>query len=139
MSKCAFAQRKVDYFRHVISGQGLATDPLKIAAIQHWPTPTNVKQLRSFLGSAGYYRKFIKNFGVICKPMTKLLKKKVVFVWSNTHEHAFTVLKTALVQAPVLALPDYTKQFQLETYASEGGVGVVLMQECHPLAFIIKD
>jgi hypothetical protein len=80
MSKCAFAQRKVDYFRHVISGQGLATDPLKIAAIQHWPTPTNVEQLRSFLGLAGYYRKFIKNFGVICKPMTELLKKKVVFV-----------------------------------------------------------
>jgi hypothetical protein len=77
LSECSFAQREVDYLGHVISEQGLSTDPRKIAAIENWPSPTNVKQLRSFLGLAGYYKKFVRNFGVICKSLTELLKKHV--------------------------------------------------------------
>jgi hypothetical protein len=100
--------------------------------------PANVKQLGSFLGLAGYYHKFVKNFGIIAKPLTELLKKHTFFIWTNTHGQAFDTLKVALVSAPVLALPNFSKKFQLETDASDQGVGVVLIQEGHPLAFIRK-
>jgi hypothetical protein len=111
---------------------------MKIAAIEQWPTPQNIKELRSFLGLAGYYRKFVKHFGLISKPLTELLKKNSIFAWTSIHEEAFSVLKQSLVQAPVLALPDFNKQFQIEIDASDGGVGVVLMQNGHPLSFISK-
>jgi hypothetical protein len=80
-SKCSFAQRQIDDLGHVISAQGVATDPQKIAAIEHWPIPETVKHLRSFLVLAAYYRKFVKNFGIICRPLTELVKKHVVFIW----------------------------------------------------------
>jgi hypothetical protein len=123
---------------HVISAQGVATDPLMIAAIQHWPSLENAKMLRSFLGLASYYRKFVRHFGILCKPLTELLKKYALFQWTDIHEQTFLALKHALVEAPVLALPDFSKQFQLETDASELRVGAVLMQQGHPLAFISK-
>jgi hypothetical protein len=100
--------------------------------------PVNVKQLRSFLGLAGYYHKFVKNFGIIAKPLTELLKKHTFFIWTNTHGQTFDTLKVALVSTPVLALPNFSKKFQLETDASDQGVRAVLMQEGHPLAFISK-
>jgi hypothetical protein len=112
-SKCSFAQRRINYLGHVISAEGVATETLKIAVIKDWPTPENAKQLKSFLGLAGYYRKFVQHFGIICKPLTELLKKHVMFHWSDSHDKAFCTLKQVLVQAPVLALPDFSKQFQL--------------------------
>jgi hypothetical protein len=137
-SKCSFAQRQIDYLGHVISEQGVATDPRKFAAIEEWPTPTTVKELRSFLGLDGYYQKFVKNFGIICRPLTDLLKKHAMFIWTQDHQHAFHALKLVLSQALVLALPDFFKQFQVEIDASELGVEAVLMQQGHPLAFISK-
>jgi hypothetical protein len=114
---------------HVISEQGVSTYPMKITAIANWPSPKKAKQLRSFLGLATYYRKFVRNFGVICKSLSELLKKKnVYFTWIATHEEAFQAIKQALIAAHVLGLPDYIKKFQLGTYASVCGVGAVLMQ-----------
>uniref|UniRef100_A0A0A8ZHA2 Reverse transcriptase domain-containing protein n=1 Tax=Arundo donax TaxID=35708 RepID=A0A0A8ZHA2_ARUDO len=138
LSKRSFAQRSIAYLGHVISAQGVGTDPNKISAIVNWPTPTNVKELRSFLGLAGYYRKFVRHFAIISKPLTNLLKKHCLFVWTADHEDAFQTLKSALCQAPVLALPDFSKQFCIETDASDIEVGAILLQDGHPLAYISK-
>jgi hypothetical protein len=107
LSKCTFAQREIHYLGHVISEKGVATDPMKIEAIVQWPTPQNVKELQSFLGLAGYYRKFVRYFGVIAKPLTDLLKKGTVFVWTAVHDKSFAALQSALCNSPVLALPDF--------------------------------
>lgn len=137
-SKCTFAQQKLKYLEHVISDRGVATDPSKVAIVQNWPTPTTVKELRGFLGLAGYYRRFVRNFGMISKPLTNLLKKGQLFVWTPITEQAFQALKQALLSSPVLALPDFNKTFVVETDASEKGIGVVLQQEGHPIAYISK-
>jgi hypothetical protein len=137
-SKCSFAKNSIDYLGHVISASGVSTNPSKIQAIYQWPIPKNIKQLRSFLGLAGYYHKFVRNFGVISKPLTELLKKDTLFSWTSQHDAAFTALQLALVSAPVLALPNFAKPFQLETNASDTSIGVVLLQDKHPLAFVSK-
>uniref|UniRef100_A0A0A9G9I5 Reverse transcriptase domain-containing protein n=1 Tax=Arundo donax TaxID=35708 RepID=A0A0A9G9I5_ARUDO len=82
-SKCSFAQRRLAYLGHVISEHGVATDPEKVSAVRDWPSPTNAKELRSFLGLAGYYRKFVRHFGIISSPLTELLKKNTLFIWTS--------------------------------------------------------
>lgn len=89
MSKCTFASLQIAYLGHIISKQGVGTDPSKVTAVANWPTPRNAKELRSFLSLAGYYRKFVRNFGIISKSLTQLLKKQVVFVWTEDHEVHF--------------------------------------------------
>lgn len=138
LSKCAFAQSQISYLGHIISGVGVATDPSKVQDILNWPIPTNLKKLRGFLGIAGYYRKFVKGFGVISKPLTNLLKKGVPYQWTADTEQAFQQLKQSLITAPVLALPDFHKQFVVETDASDVGIGAVLSQASHPIAFVSK-
>lgn len=100
--------------------------------------PTTLKELRGFLGLSGYYRKFIKHYAIISQPLTALLKKGALFVWTDATEVAFQTLKTALMTAPVLALPDYSAQFVIETDACDVGIGAVLSQRGHPLAFVSR-
>jgi hypothetical protein len=116
----------------------VATEEDKIKAVRDWITPTNVKQLRGFLGLAGYYRKCVHHFGIICRPLTALLKKGALFIWTSECVQAFEALKQALVSAPVLALPDFAKTFVIETDACDNGIGAVLQQDGHPLAFLSR-
>ena len=112
-------------------------DMSKVECIQTWPIPRNVKELRGFLGLTGYYKHFIKGYGTISKPLTNLLKKDA-YDWNAESYKAFNCLKQAIISAPVLRLPNFGIPFVVETDASEQGMGVVLLQEGHPIAFISK-
>lgn len=122
----------------MVSAHGVSTDPAKIEAVSSWPILKDIKELRSFLGLVGYYRKFVQHFAIIARPLTDLLKKGALFVWTSAHTTAFEALKQALVTTPVLALPNFSCPFQLQTDANDSGVGAVLLQDGHPLAFVSK-
>lgn len=111
LSKCAFAQTSISYLGHIISAQGIATNLAKLKDIQQWSAPTKTKELCSFLGLANFYRKSVRHYGIISIPLTKLLKKNSLFLWTVQHQRAFDLLKQALISAPVLALPDFPSPF----------------------------
>nr|GEV00916.1 hypothetical protein [Tanacetum cinerariifolium] len=115
-SKCMFGSTTVEYLGHVITGVRVATDDTKIEAMKHWPIPSNLKQLRGFLGLTGYYRRFIKGYALISQPLNRLLKKNAFF-WTKEAQSAFVHLKEAMVNAHVLKLLDFNKPFIVETYA----------------------
>lgn len=134
-SKCYFAVPKVEYLGHYICSDGISTDPTKITTVRNWPLPQSLKQHRGFLGLAGYYQRFVKGFGAIARPLTNMLKRDN-FCWTDDAKLAFQQLKDLLLQAPVLRLPDFNKTFVVEVDASGVGLGAILMQEHHPIAFI---
>lgn len=133
-SKCSFAAQSVSYLGHAISETGVAMDTDKIKAVADWPQPCSARGLMGFLGLAGYYRRFIKNFGSIAFPLTQLLRKDN-FHWDDKATSAFTQIKSALTAAPVLQLPDFEQSFVVECDASGSGFGAVLHQGQGPLAF----
>jgi hypothetical protein len=136
-SKCAFGQPSVAYLGHVISAKGVAMDALKVQVVLDWPVPKSARAVRGFLGLAGYYRRFIKNFGTIAAPLTALLEKEG-FWWNDGAARAFQDLQQALTSAPVLQLPDFAKDFIVECDASGSGFGAVLHQGAGPVAFYSK-
>ncbi|KAH0781471.1 hypothetical protein KY290_001069 [Solanum tuberosum] len=117
---------------------GVAMDSEKIYAVLEWPVPKNVKKLHGFLGLTGYYRHFVKNYGIIARPLTKLTKKDA-FTWHAKVEQVFQNLKRILTSVPVLRLPDFTQQLTVECDASSDGVGAILLQHCHPVAYFSKE
>jgi hypothetical protein len=128
-SKCAFWLEEIQFLGHILSAQGIAVDPSKVKDILEWKSPTSVHLVRSFLGLAGSYRRFIPNFSKILKPITQLPKNDVKFEWSPKCNEVFEQLKILLTTAPVLAQPDIEKPFDVNCDASGIGLGCVLMQE----------
>lgn len=122
-----FGQRQIDYYGHVVSGNDVQPDPSKIQAISDWPTPRSPKDLRAFLGLTWFYRKFFKGYTAIAAPLTRLLCKDA-FQWVPKSQVAFDKLKGAMTYAPMLALPNFTLPFTLETNVSGIAMGVVLYQ-----------
>ncbi|CAM8978888.1 unnamed protein product [Rhodiola kirilowii] len=137
-SKCEMAQRRIHYMGHIIREGGMEVDPDKIQAVQQWKLPTTLKALRGFLGLTGYYRRFVRHYALLAAPLTQLLRKDA-FVWSTEATTAFKALKVALTSTPVLALPNFTIPFHVETDASGVGMGAVLAQAGHPLAFFSRQ
>ncbi|KAH8280810.1 hypothetical protein KR044_007779, partial [Drosophila immigrans] len=127
--KCAFFQRRIHYLGHVISEEGIHTDPGKVAAVRDLPPPTSLKELRQCIGMASWYRRFVPNFATVVQPMSQLLKKGRKWVWALEQQVAFDQLKVLLTTAPVLACPDFHAKFVLQTDASNVGIGAVLTQE----------
>jgi hypothetical protein len=114
-------------------------DPEKVKAVSEWKQPTSASEIRSFLGLAGYYRRFIEGFSKIVRPMTELLRKDTKFVWSEACERSFQELKRRLTSAPVLVLPDNQKSFVVYCDASRQGLGCVLMQEGRVVAYASRQ
>ena len=130
--KCAFFQTETSYLGHIIGRDGVRTDPSKVDQVRDWPRPTNVKQLRAFLGFAGYYRKFIKHFSQVAFPLLEELKgsprPSTPVTWNDEKEHAFQELKTRCTEAPVLAYANFEQPFEVHTDASGRGLGATLNQ-----------
>ena len=126
--KCRFCTEQLKYLGHVIDKEGIRTDPEKTSAIVDWPAPRTVRQIRQFLGLASWYRRFIHNFATIAAPLTALTRKNARWKWGDPEQTAFDQLKRTLTTAPVLACPDFGRQFVLQTDASATGLGAVLTQ-----------
>ncbi len=129
---------RVPFLGHYVSCDGVEVDPMKTTAVQNWPTPGSVKDVRAFLGLASYYRRYIPNFASVATPLTGLTKKDAKLIWDDDCEQAFQALKKALVQPPVLAYPTRDGHFVLSTDASDTGMGAVLEQEQEEGGRVVK-
>ncbi|KAL4279969.1 hypothetical protein GQ457_03G015220 [Hibiscus cannabinus] len=138
-SKCEFWLSEVAFLGHVISAKGIMVDPKKVQTILDWRPPRNVGEVRSFLGLAGYYRRFVKGFSAIALTLTKLLRKEQPFEWSKEHQRSFDQLKQALTHAPVLVQPESGKEFIVYNDASHIGLGCVLMQVDNVVAYASRQ
>lgn len=126
--KCKLFADKVKYLGHVVSSAGVETDDAKLLAVKEWPTPRHKKDVRAFLGTCGYYRKFIHHYAEVSRPLSQLSSKHAKFHWTPECQKAFDELKEKLTTAPILAYPDHALQFILDTDASQVGTGAVLSQ-----------
>jgi hypothetical protein len=138
-SKCEFWIGEVPFLGHIISNGGILVDPAKVKEIMEWRVPTIVTEIRSFLGLAGYYRRFIEGFSKIAKPMTSLLEKGKEFKWDEKCQDSFDQLKKRLMSPPVLVMLDLQKGFDIYCDACGQGLGCVLMQEGHVIAYASRQ
>jgi hypothetical protein len=139
LSKCNFWLKEVSFLGHIISEGGISVDPSKVKGVLSWNTLQNVSDIQSFLGLAGYYRRFIEGFSKIAKPMTELLEKGKTFEWMPRREASFEELKKRLTTAPVLTMPDMEKPFPIYCDASGQGLRCVLMQDGHVVAYASRQ
>ncbi|GJX74275.1 putative reverse transcriptase domain-containing protein [Tanacetum coccineum] len=133
--KCEFWLGQVAFLGHIVSVDGITMDPAKVEAITKWPRPMTVTEVRSFLGLAGYYRRFVEGFSHFALPLTKLMRKGEKFVWDEEREKCFEEMKNRLVSAPILTLPSGTGGYQIYSNASKKGLGCVLMQHGKVIAY----
>ncbi|KAD0254408.1 hypothetical protein E3N88_44556 [Mikania micrantha] len=138
-SKCEFWLKEVHFLGHVINRDGIHVDPAKIEAIKNWTTPSTPTEIRSFLGLAGYYRRFIANFSKIALPLTTLTQKSQAFIWGQKQEDAFQLLKQKLCNSPILSLPEGSDDFIVYCDASNLGLGCVLMQRDKVIAYASRQ
>jgi hypothetical protein len=134
--KCELFRTEVSFLGHCVSGDGISMEADKIKSVLEWPVPTDVEQIQKFLGLAGYYRKFVKNFSSICTPISELLSKHIQFKWTERQQKAFETLKQAMTSAPILALPDPSIPYTIKTDASSFAIGAELSQGGKPIAFL---
>jgi hypothetical protein len=134
-NKCEFWIGEVPFLGHIISNGGISVDPAKVKEIMEWSIPITVMKVRSFLGLAEYYWRFIEGFSKIAKPMTSLLEKGRKFKWNEKCQDSFDQLKKRLMSPPVLIMPDLQKGFDIYCDACGQGLGYVLMQEGHVIAY----
>jgi hypothetical protein len=135
LSKCSFYQRKIHYLGHIIPEKWIAMDPKKIKSIEGWPTPRNVSEVRSFMGLAGYYKRFIEGFSNIAHPITSFQNKGVKFEWTPYCERSFQHLKYFLTSAPILRIFYPNEDFIVSTDACKEGLGGVLSQNGHVVLY----
>lgn len=138
LSKCEFATGQIAYLGHIVSKDRVCVDPGKVEAINKWPVPSNIKNLRGFRGLTGYYCKYVFGYAQLARPLTQLLRKDA-FIWTDEALTAFNALKQALSTTPTLALPNFHEQFEVRTDASGHGVGAVLSQKGQPIAYFSKQ
>nr|KYP50735.1 Retrovirus-related Pol polyprotein from transposon 17.6 [Cajanus cajan] len=139
LSKCEFWLSEVRFLGHVISAEGIAVDPAKVEAVIQWERPMTATEIRSFLGLAGYYRRFIEGFSRIVMPLTQLTRKDQPFVWTDACEQSFQELKRRLTTSPVLVLPNTGEHFDVFCDASHQGLGCVLMQGGRVVAYASRQ
>ena len=138
-SKCEFWLPQVAFLGHIVGKDGILVDPSKIEAVKNWPRPASVSEVRSFLGLASYYRRFVEGFSKIAVPLTELTRKSMRFSWSDRCEASFQELKQRLITAPVLSLPTENGKFVVYCDASKMGLGCVLMQEGKVIAYASRQ
>jgi hypothetical protein len=142
--KCSFNQTSVEYLGLIISEGELRMDPVKLAAVKNWPKPKTVKDIQKFLGFCNFYRRFVKAYSELARPLFDLTKKGEPFIWTDRHDRSFMGLQDALTSSPVLLLPDYGKPFTVYTDASDYATGAILEQDdalgrSHPVALYSKS
>jgi hypothetical protein len=139
LKKCSFCVEKVVFLGYVFSAKGIEVDEEKVTTIKEWPTHKSITDVTSFHGLASFYRRFVKNFSTLATPLTEIVKKSDGFKWGSEEDHAFIGIKERLCGAPLLALLDFSKNFEIVCDATGIGIGAVLMQEKRPIAYFSEQ